>query len=97
MSTQLTGRNGPTLSIRMLVFFAANPEEVLTADDVLLKFECEPTTLREAADKMELRGYIRRVTQRSRSRQFSVFSAGPLLLEMLGRPSENLMEARHAV
>jgi len=53
--------SGKTLTSRLRQFFAANPDEELTYDDVMVKFNVSRRCAYVAAARMEDRGELTRV------------------------------------
>ena len=78
-----------SISFRLCVYFAANPEEELTSADIVTKFGMATKTkeisnrLRKALDAEWLR-IVRRESCPGFGRQRMVFGAGPELLKVIG-------------
>jgi len=53
---------GQGVTPRLLAFFRANPNEELTLDDVIAKFDCTPATARKALCVAGQKGAIERVS-----------------------------------
>lgn len=73
------------LGLQLGIFFAANPHESLTSKEIASKFGVGaygvPSTLRDYVED----GYFVRQRSAGGSGRMSVYSAGPRLLQLIGR------------
>jgi hypothetical protein len=74
----------PTLGgvpFRVCIFFAANPEEILTSADIAVKFDVEPKSVAPTLLHTVKAGYLACESRRGGNvRVHNIYSAGPNLL-----------------
>lgn len=81
------------LSFRVLLYFARNPEEELTAHDVSVKFEVDVVDVRPMLRRaLENEWIAQPVTGGGRGNS-SVYCPGPALLQMIGFPMDGCAPA----
>jgi hypothetical protein len=75
------------LPIRVVIYFAHNPSEVLSTRDLSLKFGYPLVKVVDALRVARLRGYlIAELPDGETTRRFGlIWSAGPRLLEVIGK------------
>ena len=67
------------------VFFAANPDEVLTNHDIGAKWDKSPEIVRKALEHAELKGWVAKDRKREGRIWKVYYRAGPRLLKEIGR------------
>lgn len=71
------------LSMRLAIFFAANPHEELLTSDIAAKFDVEPMHVAWSLKRRIDEGYFARTRSSAGRGRESVYTAGPLLLQII--------------
>ena len=82
-------------ALRVVLFFARNPEEELTTTDIALKFAIPPLNVRSTLAIAVANGMLRRSGGYNGGRgKLLIYSAGDMLLSLIGE--RRLLEDRRA-
>lgn len=92
MTEQTRGGKRPifanALTTRIVLFFARNPDELLSANDVVLKWNCTLINAQRALYNLKLSGLVavhsRAYKSIKRGKQaYNIYTAGPALLQAI--------------
>ena len=76
---------GAPISTRILVFFAANPTEVLTTEDIAAKFSMPRDRVRVDMKALRKAGWLQCTAELKGRHTIATWSAGSEMLKALGR------------
>jgi hypothetical protein len=71
----------PTAVTRVLIWFAANPDEYLSATDIAIKFDIREERVYQTLREHYIRGWFKTTTTKNKP---SLWYAGPELLKFIG-------------
>jgi hypothetical protein len=69
--------------VKLLVFFALNPDEVLTIDDVKHKWDITYDAAQSAMYRLSKSGWLQRSEEVTTKGKISVYEIGPLMRQAL--------------
>lgn len=76
--------NSVSMTMRVVVYFAKNPDEALTAEDASMKFNVPDGLVRKSLRGIVRKGILEYVPLLPGRERPKVYRAGPVLLRMIG-------------